>query len=160
MIVSDHEQEFVEACGLYFEGVGLTRIAGKIVGWLLICDPPHQLQSDLVAVLGASKSSVSVALKDLTGLYLVEKAAVPGDRRVYYRTAKDLWARSFRARMHQLTDLQRLGERGLQLLKDAPPQRRRRLEFMRDMNAYLAAEFPRLLDRWDEIKREKGYDDL
>jgi DNA-binding transcriptional regulator GbsR (MarR family) len=61
MIVSDHEQEFVEACGLYFESAGLTRIAGKVIEWLLICDPPHRLQSDLVAALQASKSASAPA---------------------------------------------------------------------------------------------------
>ena len=35
----------------------------------------------MVEGLQASKSSVSVALKDLTRLYLVERFALPGDRR-------------------------------------------------------------------------------
>ena len=45
---TDKKQQFVEECGLYFEGIGLTRIAGRVIGWLLICDPPYQLQSELV----------------------------------------------------------------------------------------------------------------
>jgi DNA-binding transcriptional regulator GbsR (MarR family) len=160
MAGADKQQQFVEECGLYFEQVGLTRIAGKIIGWLLICEPPHQEQSDLVAALGASKSSISVALKDLTSLYLVERFALPGDRRTFYRTAKDMWSRSFRARMHQVTELKALGERGLEILKDESPQRKRRLAFMRDMNAFMETEFPKLLDAWDAIKKAKGYDDL
>ncbi len=156
----DKKLRFVEECGLYFEGVGLTRIAGRIIGWLLICDPPHQLQSDLVEALGASKSSISVALKDLTTLYLVERFALPGDRRTFYRTSKDMWSRSFRARMHQVTDLKALSERGLEALQEDTPQRKQRLEFMRDMNAFMEAEFPKLLDAWDAIKKARGYDDL
>ena len=61
--VTEQQQQFVEECGLYFEGIGLTRMAGRIIGWLLISDPPHQTQGDLVEVLQASKSSISVALK-------------------------------------------------------------------------------------------------
>jgi DNA-binding transcriptional regulator GbsR (MarR family) len=160
MAGTDKQQQFVEECGLYFEGIGLTRIAGKIIGWLLICEPPHQEQSDLVTALGASKSSISVALKDLTALYLVERFALPGDRRTFYRTTKDMWSRSFRARMHQVTELKELGERGLQALEGESPQRRQRLEFMRDMNAFMETEFPKLLDAWDRIKKAKGYDDL
>jgi DNA-binding transcriptional regulator GbsR (MarR family) len=154
------KQQFVEDCGLYFERVGLTRVAGRIIGWLLVCHPPHQQQSDLVEALQASKSTISVALNVLTTLYLVERFTLPGDRRTYYRTSKDMWSRSFRARMHQVTELKQLGERGLEALKDEPPERRQRLEFMRDMNAFMEAEFPKLLDRWDEIKKAKGYDNL
>lgn len=126
-----------------------------------ISDPPHQTQGDLVEVLQASKSSISVALKTLTTLYLVERFALPGDRQDYYRTAKDLWTRSFRARLHQLTELLGLAANGgLELLKDEPEERRRRLVFMRDMNAFLEAEFPKLLDQWEAIKQAKGYNDL
>jgi DNA-binding transcriptional regulator GbsR (MarR family) len=152
--------QFVEDCGLYFEGVGLTRVAGRIIGWLLVCDPPYQQQTELVDALQASKSSISVALNVLTTLYLVERFTQPGDRRTYYRTTKDMWSRSFRARINQLTELRELSERGLEALKDEPPERRQRLEFMRDMNAFLEEEFPKLLDRWDEIKRAKGYENL
>jgi DNA-binding transcriptional regulator GbsR (MarR family) len=160
MDTNEKHQSFIEECGLYFEGIGLTRMAGRIIGWLLICEPPHQQQSELVEALGASKSSISVALKDLTTLYLVERVSFPGDRRTFYRTAKDMWSRSFRARMHQLTELRVLSERGLDAIRDESPERHLRLEFMRDMNAFLEAEFPRLLDAWDAIKKEKGYDDL
>lgn len=157
---TDKKQQFVEECGLYFEGIGLTRIAGRVIGWLLICEPPYQQQSELVEALGASKSSISVALKDLTTLYLVERFSLPGDRRTFYRTSKDMWSRSFRARMNQVTELKELSERGLEALEDDSPERRQRLEFMRDMNAFMEVEFPKLLDAWDAIKKAKGYVNL
>lgn len=160
METREKQQQFVERCGLYFERVGLTRIAGKIIGWLLICEPPYQDQSDIIRALGASKSSISVALKDLTMLYLVERFALPGNRRTFYRTSKDMWSRSFRARMHQITELKELSERGLEALENESPERRQRLEFMRDMNAFMETEFPKMLDAWDEIKKSKGYDNL
>jgi DNA-binding transcriptional regulator GbsR (MarR family) len=157
METTPKQQQFVEDCGLYFEGIGLTRIAGRIIGWLLICDPPHQQQSELVEALEASKSSISVALKDLTTLYLVERFALPGDRGTYYRTSKDMWTRSFRARMHQVTQLKELSQRGLDALEDESPERRQRLGIMHDINAFLESEFPKLLDQWDAIKQAKGY---
>ena len=33
---------YVEDFGLYFEQFGLARTAGRMLGWLLVCDPPHQ----------------------------------------------------------------------------------------------------------------------
>jgi DNA-binding transcriptional regulator GbsR (MarR family) len=159
MDIPDKKQAFVEQAGLYLEGMGLTRIAGRVVGWLLMCDPPYQQQTELVEALGASKSSISVALKELTMLSLVERVSLPGDRRTYYRTAKDMWMRSFQARMHHLNTLKELAEQGLAALEGEPERVQQRLMAMRDMNAFLADEFPRMLDRWDELKKAKGYDD-
>lgn len=152
------EMHFVEDCGVLFERFGLSRMAGRILGWLLICTPPHQTQADLVEVLQASKSSISVAVRQLVQVTLVEQIALPGDRRDYFRLSRDIWIQSWRARMGQLTLLRELSESGLRLLADAPPERRQRLERMRDMNAFLEREFPKLLDRW-ETERQSGDDD-
>jgi DNA-binding transcriptional regulator GbsR (MarR family) len=156
----DKKQQFIEEVGLYFERVGLTRMEGRIIGWLLICDPPEQTMGDLVAALGASKSSVSVGLRTLTTLYLVEQVSIPGKRRDYYKASSDMWNRAFRARAHQLTELRQLAERGIALLGDEAPEQRLRLELMRDHNAFMEEEFVKLLDRWDAIKKAKGYDRL
>jgi DNA-binding transcriptional regulator GbsR (MarR family) len=156
----DNKPQFIENVGLYFERVGLTRMEGRIIGWLLICDPPHQSMGELVEGLGASKSSISVALRTLTTLYLIDQISLPGQRRDYYRASSDMWTRSFRARQNQIFELRQLAEQGLEMLKDEPDDRLKRLELMRDMNAFLEVEFPKLLDRWEEIKREKGYDKL
>ena len=43
----------------YFEQIGYPRMAGPILGWLLICDPPVQSTGELADVLGASKESLS-----------------------------------------------------------------------------------------------------
>ncbi len=153
--MTEQKDAFVEEMGLYFEGAGLTRMAGRVIGWLLVCDPPYLQQSDLVEALQASKSSVSTALKELSKLALVERFTLPGDRRTYYRTPKDLWTRSMRARMHQITALKELSMRGLVSLDDATPEIRERLEIMRDMNAFMESEFPKLLDAWDAFRNEK-----
>ncbi len=156
----EKQAEYYEAFALYFERVGLTRMAGRIIALLLISDPPRQSMPDICAELKASKSAVSVALKQLVTLKLVEQISLPGERRDYYRASTDMWTRSLRGRMHQLTELVDLAEHGLSLLADAAPDQRRRLEMMRDMNAFMLREFPKLLDAWDEEKRRLGYDDL
>jgi DNA-binding transcriptional regulator GbsR (MarR family) len=157
---TEKRQQFIEEVGLYFERIGLTRMEGRIIGWLLICDPPHQTMGELVEAIGASKSSVSVALRTLTTLYLVERVSIPGDRRDYYKVDSDMWNRSFRARMYQVTEIRKLAERGIELLADEPPERRRRLELTRDHNAFMEQEFPKLLEQWEAIKKAKGYDTL
>lgn len=156
----DKKQELVEEFGIYFEKVGLQRMAGRIIGWLLICDPPHQTMQDLCDVLQASKSAVSVATRQLITLYLIERISLPGERRDYFRASSDMWNRSFHARMHQLTELRQLAERGIKLLaNESEAEHFKRLELMRDANAFMESEFPKLLEQWDEEKKRLGYEE-
>jgi hypothetical protein len=47
-----------------------------------------------------------------------------------------------------------LAEQGLRAVGD-DPARRRRLELMRDMYAFMMDRFPGLLDEWDKLKGER-----
>ncbi|MBZ0289123.1 MAG: MarR family transcriptional regulator [Anaerolineae bacterium] len=157
-MITDQKQQLVEEFGIYFERAGLQRMAGRIIGWLLICDPPHQSMQDLCDALQASKSAVSVATRQLISLYLIERMSLPGERRDYFRASSDMWNRSFRARIHQLTELRELAERGLRLLEnESEGEQFKRLELMRDANRFLEREFIKLLDQWDEEKKRLGY---
>ena len=64
---------FVEDVGLLLEQGGILAWPGRIVGWLLICDPPHQSTSQLAQVLGASKASISTMTRLLIQMGLVEQ---------------------------------------------------------------------------------------
>jgi DNA-binding transcriptional regulator GbsR (MarR family) len=155
---TEQQQQFIEETSLYFEGLGLTRMAGRIVGLLLICSPPHQSMTDMVEALNASKSTISTSLKELLRFFLIERFAVPGVRRDYYKLADDIWYRSFEARMSGITEIRKLAERGLAVLPIDDKQKRQRLELMRDMYEFMEREFPKLLQKWDDEKRAKGYE--
>ncbi len=155
----DELQQYVEEFGLYFERIGLTRMMGRIIGYLLVSDPAQQSMQEIGEALQASKSSISTALKPLVSLRLIDQISIPGERRDYYRANSDMWIRSFRARLHQLTELRELAERGLDLIADEPPDRRQRLEIMQATNEFLEREFPKLLDQWEAEKRTRGLDE-
>ena len=79
------ERRFVEDFSLYFEQMGYPRSAGRILGWLLICDPPVQSTGELADALGASKGSRSTMTRLLIQVGLIERAGMPGRRRDYSR---------------------------------------------------------------------------
>ncbi|MDQ1287121.1 MAG: hypothetical protein QG622_686 [Actinomycetota bacterium] len=143
---------FVEEAGLFFERLGLSRTAGRVMGWLLV--GPDAEAGELAGHLAVAKSSMSVALRQLDQAGLVERYRLPGTRRDRYRLAEDVFARSFRSRMTEFTAFTDLATRGLDMVGD-DPERRRRLELMRDMYAFMGEEFPRLLDRWDALVRAR-----
>ncbi|RBQ11639.1 MarR family transcriptional regulator [Spongiactinospora rosea] len=145
-------EEFVESAGLYFERLGLSRTAGRVIGLLLV-DPGDSADApDLCERLGVAKSSMSVALGQLERSGLVERFRPPRGRRDHYRLTDDVFGRAFRAKMAEFAAFAQLVEQGLAVV-GADSTSRARLERMRDMYAFMGREFPKLLDRWDREHR-------
>lgn len=144
----DDRSGFVEDAGLYFDRLGMGRTAGRIMGVLLTSDADGCDAPELCDALGVAKSSVSVALRRLTEAGLVERFRRTGGRRDRYRLTDDVFGRAFRAQMDALPAFVALAERGLAVVGDDVPQRRR-LERMRDMYAFMAKRFPELPAEWE-----------
>ncbi|GAA3089361.1 GbsR/MarR family transcriptional regulator [Nonomuraea salmonea] len=143
--------EFVEDAGLFYERLGLSRTSGRVMGLLLTTDSGGADAPELAEALGVAKSSMSVALRQLEQAGLIERFRVRGERRDRHRLAEDVFARAFRAKLAEFDGFRALAEQGLRAVGD-DPVRRRRLELMRDMYAFMMDRFPRLLDEWDELK--------
>ena len=151
------EKYFVEEFGIVFEQTGLPRMAGRIFGWLLISDPPHQSTDQLTEALMASRGSISTTTRLLIQIGLIERLSLPGVRHDYFRLRPDAWQRLIK---HGLEDeikiVRQLAEHGLELLTNKTPLTQKWLEEMRDVYAFLEREFPALLEHWEqERKREE-----
>jgi len=83
------ERQFAEEMAVLFERFGIPRGAGRLMGWLLICEPARQSTADLVSALGLSKASVSTAVRLLESYGLLTRAVVPGDRSDHYELLPD-----------------------------------------------------------------------
>ena len=149
------KQHFVEEVALILEEIGLTRMAGRILGWLLISNPPHQSADELAEALQASKSSISTMTRLLIQIDLIERIGIPGDRRDYFRMKPDVWAQLLQARMSQVTDLHQLAEQGLELLEKETPELRQRIQDMHDLYSYVETELPILIERWEKARSSK-----
>ena len=145
---------YVEDFGLYFEQFGLARTAGRMLGWLLVCDPPHQTMDELVEVLQVSKSSISTTSRLLIYIGLVSKVSFPGERKDFYRISEDAWVQGWEAKNNQTTEMKQMAARGLELLPEDETERRERLQEMHDLYAFLEAELPKLTQRWLETRQK------
>ncbi|HEX6509608.1 MAG TPA: MarR family transcriptional regulator [Chloroflexota bacterium] len=152
---SDAELQFVEEVALNFERQGLFRMAGRVLGWLLICDPPEQSFNQLVEVLQASKGSISTAMRILVPGGIVEKVSRPGERRDYYRVEPGAWIELARNSTKYYAGFKNLAEEGLQLLDDAPPARRARLEDIHALYDWLSREMPEVWARWEQERQKR-----
>ena len=143
------EKHFVEDISLFFELMGLPRMAGRILGVLLISDPPEQSINDLCEVLQASKSSISTNTRLLTQTGLIERAPSPVPRRVYFRFKPGGWLTFMRQRMLLMSELHQITERGLEMLRDRDPELRERLQEAHDMFSLFEEHYPELLDHFE-----------
>jgi DNA-binding transcriptional regulator GbsR (MarR family) len=150
------EQRFVEEVGMVFEQTGLPRMAGRILGWLIISDPPHQSTDQLTQALMASRGSISTMTRLLIQIGLIERLGLPGVRHDYFRLRSDASQRMIRRGLEdEIKMVRQFAERGLELLADKTTVTRTRLEEMRDVYAFLEREFPALLERWEEEHKKK-----
>ena len=124
-------------------------MAGRIFGWLLICEPPHQSSEELAQVVGASKGSISSMTRLLIQSGVVERMGLPGKRGTYYRLKPESWSELVRSRLNNLTALRQLAQQGLALMAGKEPELQKRLQELRDFHAFLEREIPALLDRYD-----------
>ncbi len=147
------ERHFIEDISLYFEQMGLPRMAGRILGVLLISNPPEQSMTDLCEVLQASKSAISTNARLLDEMGLIERVPSPLPRQVSFRFAPGGWVVFMRMRLRLMASLHQIAERGLELLKDEEPALRARLQEAHDMFSLIEQELPMLLAR---IEAERG----
>ncbi len=149
------EKSFVEQFGISFEQTGLPRMAGRILGWLLLSDPPHQSADELAEGLAASRGSISSTTRLLIQIGLIERLSLPGVRHDYFRLRPDAWQNIIR---HGLEDeikmFRQLAEHGLLLFSDKTPLTINWLEDMRGIYAFLEREFPDLMERWEQQQRK------
>jgi DNA-binding transcriptional regulator GbsR (MarR family) len=146
--------DYADEIGAYFEGFGLPRIPGRILGWLLVCEPPHQSPEQLAEELGVSRGSVSMAMRMLQRNNAVERVTVPGSRRTHWRLRPGFWLDEAAEKARQAREWIKQAERGLDVLADAPPESRRRLEEAKEMYTFLAEQYEHIETLWYEQRKK------
>jgi len=153
---TEEELAFVDETAVFFEREGLPLIAGRVIGWLLISDPPAQTAAQLAETLQVSRSSISTATRLLTPSGLVEGVRKRGQRQEYFRIAADGWSRMLERRYALATSFRQVTERGLTALEGSSPERRERLDNVHELYGFLETELPAMLQRWRD--RQEGND--
>ncbi len=143
------EKQFVEEVGLFFEQTGLPRMAGRILGRLLISDSPDQTTSDLAEALMASKGSISTMTRLLIRIGLIERISLHGQRRDYFHIKHGASHQLLKDSLDQTTAFRKLMERGLELTEGKAHANRQWLEEMHNMYTFFEREFPAMLERWE-----------
>jgi hypothetical protein len=163
-------REYAERWGILFENLGAARMMGKILGWLLVCDPPEQSAGELASGLGASAGSVSTATRSLMQAGMIERVGIPGRRSACFRVRPGMWGDLLERRMSFGRTMGELAEDGLRLMRSreagdgaapgptADPARELRLEEILSYCRYVEDELPAFVERWRRAWREQTAD--
>lgn len=128
----------------YAEEYGFPPIAGRIVGWLMICEPPEQSAWEMATAIGVSRASLATSLRVLTSFGFVSRHTRPGRRTQFYAVHDSAWGEAIRHHFATLTQFRDITADGLKLA-GADSKRAQRLRF-----AYGA--FAQTLDRFADLE--------
>jgi DNA-binding transcriptional regulator GbsR (MarR family) len=126
---------------------GFPPIAGRVLGYLLICQPPEQSIAELSTALLASRSAITGAVNLLTGYRVVRRTRSAGQRMDHVTIdpqALDPTGFAEAAYREQAA----LARQALDLLPDSPSLRRTMLEEAAAFFDFLAERMPALLTEW------------
>ena len=144
------EKHFIEDVGLLFEESGHPRMAGRILGCLMISDQPHLSSTELSEILQASKGSLSTMTRFLLQMGLIERVGLPGRRRDYFQMKSGALTQLVSHVVYELSALRKLAERGLELMKGQDSELKQRLKEAHDLFSFMEREYPLLIERWEK----------
>ncbi len=145
---TDAELTFADHAGRFFvRRYGMAPVVGRLLGYLMICDPREQGLTELADALLASRSAISGAVKALEQLGLVHRTRAAGER--MDRVGVDLTSqRAFGFDPAEYQEQADLAREGLAMLADAPPERRTALLEWAAFADWLTAQMPEWEKAW------------
>ncbi|WP_218040359.1 GbsR/MarR family transcriptional regulator [Actinomadura sp. WMMB 499] len=147
LIFADHVGRF------YARRYGFPPMAGRLLGYLFVCDPPQQTIDELGEALLASRSAVTGAVKLLEGYRMARRTRGAGERvdRVSLEPVAGQ-PQNFDSALHE--EHAALFREGLALLAGAPPERRAPLAEMVALAEFLSERLPALRAEWHARRDE------
>jgi DNA-binding transcriptional regulator GbsR (MarR family) len=85
--LNKEQKALIERYGAMLKSMGSTTAIGKVIGYLIITEPPHHSFEEIQSDLNLSKGAVSNTLKIMEVQGLIEYFTVSGDRKRYFRLA-------------------------------------------------------------------------
>jgi DNA-binding transcriptional regulator GbsR (MarR family) len=158
VIMREQESRFVDNLGILLEGMGESRMAGRIFAALMLAESSETSSSELARTLGISSGSVSMATRGLVARGLIERVGVPGERKIYFRVNPDAngVAEFIIEAGKQMRKIQELLDWGEELVKEKDPSVLKRFEGMREVFEFFRNELDSMMARWEEHRRKGG----
>ena len=149
---TDAEITFADHMGrFYAQRYAFPPMVGRLLGYLTVCDPPEQSIGELADALLASRSAIAGAIKVLETIHVVRRSRSAGER--MDRVRIDVSSpQSLGMDVAEYRELSELAHEGLEVLGDAPVERRAILLGMAAFADFLLEQMPILEEEWKARK--------
>lgn len=122
---------FIEQMGLYAQGDGVARIAGRLFGYFIVHGGPVSF-ADLAEALQVSRASVSTNARTLVSIGMIERVTRPGDRQDYYQLAESPFLRMIETYIARMRAMQEILQQANRTIPQNMAATHRRLAQMSD----------------------------
>ena len=148
------ERRFAEEYGVVGERIGMPRMVARLLGYMLICDPPTQSIADIERALGVSRASISMATRLLQASGLLRRVAAPGARGYHFEIDPAFFSGQMDA-ANAFGVLRRVLEHGVELAGGEDDPRAARLRAARDFYAFVERAVPEAIERYRAVRRAR-----
>ncbi len=147
---TDAEITFADHMGRYYaHRFAFPPMVGRLIGYLLVCDPPEQSIGELAEALLASRSAITNAVQSLETMRLIRRMRVAGERMDRVRLDPTS-PQAMGLDTAEYEELKELVSEGLEVVRDAPAQRRALLLEMEAFTDFVIEQTKRMQQEWKE----------
>ncbi|HSX42638.1 MAG TPA: helix-turn-helix domain-containing protein [Candidatus Saccharimonadales bacterium] len=148
LIMADHTGRF------YAERYGFPPVAGRLIGYLYVCQPAEQSVNDIAKTLLTSRSAINGAVKTLEIQRLVKRSR-PAGMRADLISLAPLGRENMGFDPTEYQQMASLAREGLELTVDDSSGRRESLEAVVSLNEFMVERLPQLYEEW--VMRHKKF---
>lgn len=154
-MAEDVRDQTVEEMGSMWEELGMPRIGGRIVGYLMLSNAASVSSAELAEALRTSPATISVSTRRLAEVGFIRKVTAEGKRGHRFRVDDDMWGAFLAGERKYLDKRTQFAEHVLELLGPDDDVPRQRVKNMRDYMRWLKAYHRKMLADWEQFKRDR-----
>lgn len=149
MKLTREEKSFIEMLATSMQTGGLTRAAGRIVGYLLICENGKASFEEIMHDLQLSKGSVSQTLNLLQAAGFAERVKEEGIRKRYYRLSNPAHEQFIESRIQGIRQTQTLFQQAKKINAAAGRKNQKEvIDAILRFNGFMARELAEIKKKW------------
>jgi DNA-binding transcriptional regulator GbsR (MarR family) len=152
-VPTDAEITFADHMGrFYARRYAFPPMVGRLIGYLAVCDPPEQSIGELAEALLASRSAIANAVNVLETVGSVRRTRAAGERmdRVHIEFSSP---QSMGMDITEYEEMRDLVREGLEVVRDAPAERRALLLEMSEFADFVIEQVKRMQKEWQERRQ-------
>ena len=155
-VLTPAQSDFIEEMGQFLGGYGMTPMAGRMWGWLLLCEPPEQTAAEIADALQASRGAISGTARILASAGFIRRTTRRGDRREYFSSPPEALDSMLSNAAVIYRRLRQIAEHGLAAAETSSPSAQARLLEFHDVVAFIEVELPRVIERFLSERNERS----